>query len=384
MQRHALELLLAVEAAPHLDGALVEAAVHQLQAAAVQVALRLPGGEALGQVHPHGVEQVPGDLLAHGDLLLDECAVEHARADLILELIDIGEAVGGGEAVRLGGDDAVDALGREGDGEVLAADLLDLVVLGSLGADGDGLAGLGEAELGLEILDHDAEDHAAAAAVGAVGVLSPAPSGAGPGHPEVGAGVPPPMERIASARVRHTRISTVRNTNARRIGRSPQGSVEGDHVSVGRETARVLFIPAHTRGHIAYAFDGAVFCGDTLFSIGCGRTFEGTAQQMWNSLCKLRALPDDTWIYCGHEYTESNCRFALTVEPENRDLVEFAEAAKQARAQGDKTIPSNLGTEKFCNPFLRADQPRLLARFGGPKQDPATAFGAIRAAKDKF
>ena len=150
--------------------------------------------------------------------------------------------------------------------------------------------------------------------------------------------------------------------------------------------ADVLFIPGHTRGHIAFYFadSKAVFCGDTLFSVGCGRTFEGTAQQMWSSLSKLRALPDDTWIYCGHEYTESNCRFALTVEPENRDLVEFAEAVKHARAQGDKTIPSNLGIEKFCNPFLRCDQPRLLEKFGGPKKDPATAFGAIRAAKDKF
>jgi hydroxyacylglutathione hydrolase len=150
--------------------------------------------------------------------------------------------------------------------------------------------------------------------------------------------------------------------------------------------AEILFIPGHTRGHIAFHFadSKAVFCGDTLFSIGCGRTFEGTAQQMWSSLCKLRDLPDETWIYCGHEYTESNCRFALTVEPENRDLAEFAEAVKHARAQGEKTIPSNLGIEKFCNPFLRADQPRLLAKFGGPSQDPATAFGAIRAAKDKF
>jgi hydroxyacylglutathione hydrolase len=148
----------------------------------------------------------------------------------------------------------------------------------------------------------------------------------------------------------------------------------------------VLFIPGHTRGHIAFHFadSDAVFCGDTLFSIGCGRTFEGTAQQMWASLLKLRALPDKTFIYCGHEYTEANCRFALTVEPENRDLAEVAEAVKQARAQGDKTIPANLGIEKFCNPFLRADQPGLLAKFGGPARDPATAFGAIRLAKDNF
>ena len=150
--------------------------------------------------------------------------------------------------------------------------------------------------------------------------------------------------------------------------------------------ANVLFIPGHTRGHIAFHFAGsdAVFCGDTLFSIGCGRTFEGTAQQMWASLLKLRALPDKTFIYCGHEYTEANCRFALTVEPENRDLVEVAAAVKQARAHGDRTIPANLGIEKFCNPFLRADQPNLLAKYGGPARDPATAFGAIRLAKDNF
>ena len=161
---------------------------------------------------------------------------------------------------------------------------------------------------------------------------------------------------------------------------------EDSGFALGGHQADVLFIPGHTRGHIAFYFadSKAVFCGDTLFSIGCGRTFEGTAQQMWASLTKLRALPDDTWIYCGHEYTEANCRFALTVEPENRDLVEMAEAVKFARAQGDKTIPTNLGIEKFCNPFLRADQPRLLAKFGGPNQDPATAFGAIRHAKDVF
>ena len=161
---------------------------------------------------------------------------------------------------------------------------------------------------------------------------------------------------------------------------------EGDTVEIGSAKARVIETPGHTRGHVSYLFpeDGIVCVGDTLFSVGCGRTFEGTAQEMWNSLCKLRDLPDETWIYCGHEYTENNCRFALTIEPQNRDLVEFVEAVKHARAQGDKTIPSNLGIEKFCNPFLRADQPRLLAKFGGPARDPAAAFGAIRAAKDKF
>ncbi len=150
--------------------------------------------------------------------------------------------------------------------------------------------------------------------------------------------------------------------------------------------AEVLFIPGHTRGHIAFHFPAAqaVFCGDTLFSIGCGRMFEGTPAVMWPSLLKLRALPDDTRIYCGHEYTEANCRFALSVDPGNPALQARAAAVKQARAAGLPTIPSTLAAEKAANPFLRADDPALAARFGGPEVPPAEIFGAIRAAKDRF
>ncbi len=171
-----------------------------------------------------------------------------------------------------------------------------------------------------------------------------------------------------------------------RIPGLDQAVDEASGFELGKHHARVLFIPGHTRGHIAFHFAGsnAVFCGDTLFSIGCGRMFEGTPEQMWSSLLKLRALPDQTWIYCGHEYTEANCRFAVTIDPDNRDLAEFAAAVRHARAQGDKTIPSNLGIEKFCNPFLRADQPGLLERFGGAARDPVAAFAAIRRAKDSF
>jgi hydroxyacylglutathione hydrolase len=191
---------------------------------------------------------------------------------------------------------------------------------------------------------------------------------------------------IAALKQRHGCRVTAPRKEAHSIPGVDATVGDGDTVTVGKLSARVIETPGHTLGQVNYFFpaDKLLFAGDTLFSIGCGRTFEGTAQQMWASLSKLRALPDDTWIYCGHEYTESNCRFALTVEPENRDLVEFAEAVKHARAQGDKTIPSNLGIEKFCNPFLRCDQPRLLEKCGGPKKDPATAFGAIRAAKDTF
>lgn len=150
--------------------------------------------------------------------------------------------------------------------------------------------------------------------------------------------------------------------------------------------AQVIFVPGHTKGHIAVYFpeSKALFCGDTMFSIGCGRLFEGTPEQMWSSLQKLRALPDDVWVYCGHEYTEANCRFAVTVEPNNADLSGYAAAVKVARSKDEPTIPSTMGIEKKCNPFLRADQPELLARYGGPEKDPVTAFAAIRQAKDNF
>ncbi len=150
--------------------------------------------------------------------------------------------------------------------------------------------------------------------------------------------------------------------------------------------AQVLFIPGHTRGHIALFFETAkaLFCGDTLFSIGCGRMFEGTPDQMWASLKKLRALPDDTWVYCGHEYTEANCRFALTIDPANTGLRDYSAAVRAARAKREGTIPSILGIEKQCNPFLRADAPLFLERFGGEARDPVMAFAAIRQAKDSF
>jgi hydroxyacylglutathione hydrolase len=150
--------------------------------------------------------------------------------------------------------------------------------------------------------------------------------------------------------------------------------------------ADVLFIPGHTKGHIAFHFPAskAVFCGDTLFSIGCGRMFEGTPEVMWPSLLKLRALPDDTRIYCGHEYTEANIRFALQADPDNAALRQRAAEVAKLRAAGKPTIPATLGEEKRSNPFLRADQPELMQRFGGADRPPAEIFAALRSAKDRF
>ncbi|TXH35766.1 MAG: hydroxyacylglutathione hydrolase [Rhodospirillaceae bacterium] len=150
--------------------------------------------------------------------------------------------------------------------------------------------------------------------------------------------------------------------------------------------ARVFFVPGHTSGHIAYHFaeSDALFCGDTLFSIGCGRLFEGTPQQMWSSLLKLRALPPETRVFCAHEYTESNCRFAVTVDPDNADLARRVAEVKAARAAGRPTVPSTLGQERRCNPFLRADEISLMQRFASAGKEPAAVFGAIRAAKDSF
>jgi len=161
---------------------------------------------------------------------------------------------------------------------------------------------------------------------------------------------------------------------------------EDDCFRLGDRAALVLFIPGHTRGHIAFHFadDQAVFCGDTLFALGCGRMFEGTAPQMWSSLCKLRALPGPTRVYCGHEYTQANARFALTVDRDNPDLAARALAVDATRAAGRPTVPSTMAEERAANPFLRADQPALADAVGLPGGDPGEVFAAIRQRKDNF
>jgi len=161
---------------------------------------------------------------------------------------------------------------------------------------------------------------------------------------------------------------------------------DGERYTLGPHEAEIFDVPGHTRGHIAFWFAAsqALFCGDTLFALGCGRMFEGTAPQFWRSLEKLRALPDDTSVYCAHEYTQSNARFALSVDPDNRDLAARAAEIDRLRADGLATVPSRLGDEKRTNPFLRADDAVLAGRLGLGAAPASAVFGALRAAKDGF
>jgi hydroxyacylglutathione hydrolase len=161
---------------------------------------------------------------------------------------------------------------------------------------------------------------------------------------------------------------------------------EGDTVKVGNLAANVIDTPGHTLGHITYWFpdDHLAFVGDTLFSIGCGRVIEGTPAMMWRSLDKLRDLPNETQVYCGHEYTASNVRFALTVDADNPVLAARAAAVEQQIAEGLPTIPVAIGDEKLANPFLRADVADLAADIGMAGRPPAEVFAEIRGRKDRF
>jgi hydroxyacylglutathione hydrolase len=173
------------------------------------------------------------------------------------------------------------------------------------------------------------------------------------------------------------------HSDADRLAGFTNGVDEGDSISVGEATARVLFIPCHTRGHVAYVFDEdkALFSGDMLFAAGCGRTFEGTAEMMYTALCeKLAALPDDMRVFCGHEYTEGNLRFAVTVEPDNAAIADKLAAVQKIRANAaadwhdatpdEMTVPSTIGEERETNPFMRAPN--------------AAELGRIRQLKDNF
>ncbi|MBB5984226.1 hydroxyacylglutathione hydrolase [Sphingobium sp. B1D3A] len=139
---------------------------------------------------------------------------------------------------------------------------------------------------------------------------------------------------------------------------------EGDRVRLGAHEAIVMAVPAHTAGHIAYHFpqDGIIFVGDTMFAMGCGRLFEGTAEQMFNNMRRLEALPDETRVYCAHEYTLSNGRFALRAEPDNAAVVARMAEVEAARARGEATVPTTIGAERATNPFLRAGSVAELAR----------------------
>lgn len=157
----------------------------------------------------------------------------------------------------------------------------------------------------------------------------------------------------------------------------------GDEVLLGETRFQVIESGGHTLGHVAYydAADGVAFVGDTLFALGCGRLFEGDPEQMWGSLQRLAALPDETRVYCAHEYTASNARFALSVD-DDPALKARAEAVFAARERGEPTVPTTIGLEKATNPFLRA--PLLAERLGAAGQPEHAAFAAVRAAKDSF
>ncbi|WP_111734441.1 hydroxyacylglutathione hydrolase [Roseovarius amoyensis] len=161
---------------------------------------------------------------------------------------------------------------------------------------------------------------------------------------------------------------------------------EGDTVTIGSETGTVIEVPGHTLGHIAFYFaqSGVAFTADSLMALGCGRVFEGTMAQMWNSLQKLAALPPDTLICSGHEYTAANARFALTIDPGNPALISRSETIEAARAQGQPTVPSVLSDELATNPFLRAADPDVQAHLGMNGADPAEVFAEIRSRKDRF
>ncbi|MFY9831235.1 MAG: hydroxyacylglutathione hydrolase, partial [Methylocystis sp.] len=150
--------------------------------------------------------------------------------------------------------------------------------------------------------------------------------------------------------------------------------------------ARVLETPGHTTGHLAYHFteDEAVFVGDTLFSLGCGRIFEGTPETMYDSLQKLAELPDETRVYCGHEYTQANARFALTVDPENPVLLERAREVDALRAAGQYTLPTTISLERATNPFLRTEDPLVQRAMGMTDADPVEVFALMRERKNGF
>jgi hydroxyacylglutathione hydrolase len=161
---------------------------------------------------------------------------------------------------------------------------------------------------------------------------------------------------------------------------------DGDAVELGRIRAEVLAVPGHTQGHLAYWFaeDKALFCGDTLFALGCGRLLGGTAEQMWASLDRIRNLPADTLVYCAHEYTRNNGRFALTVEPGNPALVQRMERVNAVRKQGLPTVPSTLAEEVATNPFLRPESAEIRARLGLENAEPIAVFAEVRRRKDAF
>ena len=172
--------------------------------------------------------------------------------------------------------------------------------------------------------------------------------------------------------------------DAPRIAAVDRTVAHGDSVTLGAHEAAVIDVGGHTMGHIAYHLPSAAiaFVGDSLFALGCGRMFEGTPPQFWQSLSRLKALPAQTMLYCAHEYTTANLRFALHADPENPELHEYAREIAERRSRDQPTVPTKLERELATNPFLRADDPYLQSRWGNG--DATLTFAALRQAKDTY
>jgi hydroxyacylglutathione hydrolase len=172
--------------------------------------------------------------------------------------------------------------------------------------------------------------------------------------------------------------------DAPKIAEVDRTVIAGEVVRIGAWEATVVDVGGHTMGHIAYHLPdaGIAFVGDSLFALGCGRMFEGSPAQFWASLSRLKALPPETTLYCAHEYTQSNARFALHADPDNAALQAYALEVDARRARGEPTVPMQLARELAANPFLRADDGAMQARWGGAS--PAETFARLRAAKDSF
>lgn len=173
---------------------------------------------------------------------------------------------------------------------------------------------------------------------------------------------------------------------AEKIPGLDQAVGEGDMISLGSSSSEVFDTPGHTAGHIVYLFqdDSAAFVGDTIFALGCGRLFEGTAEEMWSSLSKIANWPGHTKLYCAHEYTQANAQFALSIDPEFPPLLERSAAIDTARRNGEPTVPMTVADELATSPFLRASDQSLAARLGMAGAAPVEVFAEVRRRKDNF
>lgn len=197
---------------------------------------------------------------------------------------------------------------------------------------------------------------------------------------------PDHVEGLEGVLAKHPATVTGGKADAHRLPKLDRAVAEGDTLEIAGETGHVIDVSGHTVGHLAFHFPESrvAFTADSLMAWGCGRVFEGTMPQMWESLQKLAALPPETVIASGHEYTTANGKFALTIEPENPDYISRMKSVEAARAAGEATVPSVLSEELLTNPFLRADTPELREAIGMPDQPAADVFAEVRRRKDNF